>query len=79
MLKIWGEMFANCYDLTSVDISDFAAYSIKNMGYMFEGCISLISIDISKFDIFRTRMKFLFSQCYSLTTIKFPTNTFYPD
>ena len=74
-----GEMFANCYDLTSIDISNFVIYSIKYMDSMFDGCISLISIDISKFGIYQTNMYFLFSQCYTLTAIKFPTNTFYPD
>ena len=44
-----GEMFGNCTNLTSIDISNFDVRNVESMLGMFEGCIKLTSLDISNF------------------------------
>ena len=42
-------MIYNCYDIISLDLSNFNISSVNNMQSMLSGCSSLISINSSKF------------------------------
>ena len=43
-------MFFECYDLESLDFSNFDTRKIKNMSFMFFDCSSLTSLDLSPFN-----------------------------
>ena len=63
-------MFAKCYSLINIDLSNFNTQNITNMESMFNRCESLTNIDLSNFN---TRnvidMKCMFYGCNSLTNI----------
>lgn len=43
-------MFYLCFDLTSLDLSNFDTSKVTNMGFMFYSCQNITSIDLSNFD-----------------------------
>ena len=43
-------MFYNCSNLISLDLSHFNTSSVTDMEYMFYGCSNLISLDLSDFN-----------------------------
>ena len=45
-----NRMFARCYSLTSLDLSNFDTSNVTSMNSMFEECYSLSSLDLSNFD-----------------------------
>ena len=62
-------MFADCYALTSLDLSHFNTANVKNMSYMFADCY-LTSLDLSSFNTDNvTNMHYMFQNCSALTTI----------
>ena len=69
-LKTARNMFSNCKQLLSVDLSGFNTKNITNMNSMFNGCSSLTSLDVSNFDTSNvTSMDSMFNGCSSLTTL----------
>ena len=71
VLKING-LFANCYKLTSIDISNFNIEKVKDMSHMFYNCQSLISVNFpnNKLDNLLETSQ-MFHSCISLTSIDF--------
>ena len=64
------EMFRECEQLGSLDISQFNTRNVTNMESMFNGCKSLGSLDISNFDSFNVEStKNMFAGCESLTKL----------
>ena len=49
-IKYFGYMFANCFDITEVDLSNASSSQIYNTGSMFSNCTSLKSINLNNFD-----------------------------
>ena len=72
------DMFTNCINLTSLDVSKFNTSSITNMSSMFFNCSGLTSLDVSNFDTSNvTDMRQMFYSCSSLTSLdvsKFDTS-----
>ena len=63
-------MFADCNNLTYVDISKLNTINVKDMSYMFLNCNNLSSIDISIFNTKNvTDMSNMFRGCKSLTSL----------
>ena len=72
-------MFRGCWELTSLDVSNFDTSNVTDMESMFDSCKKLTSIDLSNFDTSNVRtMRCMFWNCDNLTTIyasnKFVTN-----
>jgi len=44
------DMFSDCADIVSIDLSNFDTSNVEDMSGMFYGCISLESLDVSKFN-----------------------------
>ena len=66
-----GNMFSNCYELTTLDLPNFNTSKVSSMYNMFNGCYNLTSLDISNFDTSNViDMRGMFDNCYNLTTIK---------
>ena len=64
------DMFQNCTNLTSVNLSGLDTSNVTNMYEMFSGCASLTSLDLSSFDTSNvTNMKSMFYECSSLTSL----------
>ena len=63
-------MFVNCYELKTIDLSNFDTSNVTNMEFMFGVCEALETIDLSSFDTSKvTNMKYMFGACESLETI----------
>ena len=64
------EMFYDCENLTSLDLSNFNTKKVTNMTMMFASCYKLSSIDLHSFDTSSvTDISFMFSNCKSLTSL----------
>ena len=64
------DMFKNCTDLISVNLSNFDKLKVTDMSMMFFYCISLTALDVSKFNTSQvTDMSNMFSYCNSLTSL----------
>ena len=76
---IMTHMFMKCYNLTSLDVSEFNTSNVKNMYYMFGYCHKIENLDINKFNTSNvTNMGSMFNKCYSLTNLdvsKFNTSS----
>ena len=48
-------MFAECYSLTSLNLSNFKTINVKDMSYMFYICSSLMSLNLSNFNIINVK------------------------
>ena len=65
-----GFMFGECYDLTSLDLSNFNTSAVTSMSFMFQNCRSLTSLDLSNFDTSKvTSMISMFEGCSGLTSL----------
>ncbi len=65
-----ANLFRDCSNLVSIDLSGFDTSVITDMSAMFYGCKSLVSLDLSNFDTGKvTNMWAMFSECESLTEI----------
>ena len=64
------EMFANCTNLTTLDVSNWDTSKVTNMIYMFANCINLQTLDLSNFDTSKvTNMDAMFYNCPNLKTL----------
>ena len=43
-------MFQKCYNLRTLDLSNFNTIKVRRMKYMFENCKSLTSLDLTNFN-----------------------------
>ena len=65
-------MFANCTNLTSVDLSGFDTSAVTSMYGMFDGCSSLTSINLAGLDTSAVTVMYkMFYGCTSLTSVDF--------
>ena len=66
-----SSMFANCQNLTNLDVSGFNTENVTNMQEMFDYCKSLTSIEFgNNFDTSKvTNMAYMFSGCSSLISL----------
>ena len=65
-----GDMFYNCSNLTSLDLSSFDTSNVLQMGYMFAKCSKLLSLNINNFNTSKvTNMRNMFGECASLTSL----------
>ena len=63
-------MFANCYTLSSLDLSHFNTSKVTRMSAMFDSCNKLTSLDLSSFNTANvTNMNDMFFACTQLKTI----------
>ena len=63
-------MFRNCYNLTSINTSNWDTSNVTNMDNMFFMCENLQSLDLSSFDTSKVRnMNGIFGQCRSLISL----------
>ena len=63
-------MFAQCYNLNSIDLKVFDTKNLVYARRMFSYCKNLISIDITNFNTSKVvDISSMFSNCYSLTSI----------
>ena len=63
-------MFQNCFNLTSLDVSNFNTSNVTDISYMFQWCSSLTSLDVSNFDTSKvTDMYGMFQNCFNLTSL----------
>ena len=71
-------MFAECYNLTTLDVSDFDTSTVIDMAYMFSSCRNITNLDVSGFDTANvTNMFRMFDSCKNLTSLnvsKFDTS-----
>ena len=64
------DMFYNCFDLTSLDVSNFDTQKVTDMSWMFDNCVSLTSLDVSNFNTQNVEnMSFMFSWCEGLNSL----------
>ena len=65
-----GEMFANCTQLTSLDLNGLNTSKVTNMSRMFDGCTALTSLNLNGLNTSNvTDMGNMFDGCTSLQTI----------
>ena len=65
-----SEMFWECSNLTSLNLSNFNTSNVTNMSNMFVGCSSLTSLNLSNFNTSNvTDMRSMFFNCRSLTSL----------
>ena len=63
-------MFSGCVKLTSINLTSFHTYLVKNMDFMFYNCQSLKSIDVSHIKTYSLEnMLSMFSYCTTLESI----------
>ena len=63
-------MFAECHDITEVDLSNFNSSGITRTTSMFSNCKSLTSINFTNFDTSNVKyINRMFEKCSSLTSI----------
>ena len=63
-------MFYECYQLTSLNLSNFDTSNVTNMYGMFASCSGLTSLDLSNFDTSKvTNMGAMFDSCSGLTSL----------
>ena len=64
------QMFSNCINLKTLDVSSFNTINVNNMNYMFNGCSKLTTLNVSNFNTSKvTNMSYMFSSCQNLTTL----------
>ncbi len=73
-----SEMFSNCYNLVSVDLSGIDTTSATDVRYMFCSCSKLTELDLSPLDLGElsdddSAWQFM-DFCYALESIKAPAN-----
>ena len=63
-------MFADCYSLASINLSNFNTSNVYDMSSMFDNCYSLTSINLSNFNTSNIyNMSSMFYGCNRLTFI----------
>ena len=65
-----SNMFESCYELKTLDLSNFDTKNVTDMSNMFERCYELKTLDLSNFDTKNvTNMFSMFYRCFSLTIL----------
>ena len=65
-----GDMFYNCTELTSIDVSNFKTSNVTDMSEMFWNCTRLTSLDVSNFNTSNvTDMSWMFCYCGNVTNL----------
>lgn len=65
-----SKMFAECSNLTSLDVTNFNTCNVITMNRMFDNCCKLTSLDVSNFNTSNvTDLYGMFQNCYSLTSL----------
>ena len=65
-----SNMFYNCRNLTTLDLSSFNTSAVTNMSSMFYDCRKLTTLDLSSFDTSAVAdMSYMFYDCSNLTTL----------
>ena len=65
-----SQMFSDCENLASVDLSSLDTSNVMNMSEMFSGCRQLTNIDLSGIDTTNvTNMRAMFKGCTHLTSL----------
>lgn len=73
------KMFFRCYNLSSIDLSNFNTEKVTDMASMFYSCYNLSSLDLTSFNSAKvTGMASMFEECSALTTI-YASNKFVTD
>jgi surface protein len=62
-------MFANCKQLSDIDLSNFSNKSVKNMSFMFNGCINIKTINLSSFNNDNNKCNNIFDNCINLKNV----------
>lgn len=63
-------MFAACFILKNIDLSNYSTSRVTNMSAMFNMCCEIEKLDCSSFDTSNvTDMSYMFKGCYKLTNI----------
>ena len=63
-------LFSECYNIISIDLSNFDASICNDMTAMFRGCSSLISVNLTNFVVSKaTNLGQMFFGCSSLTSL----------
>ena len=63
-------MFAQCIQLTNLDVSNFNTANVTDMCAMFSNCAGLTNLDVSGFNTANvTDMSYMFNNCNSLTSL----------
>ncbi len=66
-VTIMSDMFYNCLNLTTLDVSNFDTSKAIDMSSMFYNCSNLTTIDVSNFDTSNViSINFMFASCSSL-------------
>lgn len=69
-VKNMMRMFFKCSQLEELDLTAFNTGRVEDMRYMFYGCEYLNHLDLSTFDTRNADMTHMFSNCFTLSTIK---------
>ena len=65
-----SNLFSDCSNLTTLDVSNFDTSKVTNMDSMFASCNYLTTLDLSNFNTSNvTNMFYMFGACYELTTL----------
>ena len=68
--KTCSNMFSDCANLVSADLSSLDTSKVTNMSWMFDACSSLSSLDLSSLDTSKaTSMRAMFSGCSKLSSL----------
>ena len=63
-------MFSDCYNLISLDVSNFGTSNVTDMSAMFQFCKNLTNLNVSGFDTSKvTNMSSMFQSCRNLTNL----------
>ena len=70
ILTQMGNMFSDCSNAMSIDVSGFDTSKVTNMSHMFRTCSRITRFDLSELDTSNVQfMTGMFEQCSSLTSI----------
>ena len=62
--------FADCWNLTSIDLSAFFAYNAIYMEKMFYNDYNLVELNLSSFQTNKAKnMNYMFANCYNLVSL----------
>ena len=68
-------MFMSCFNLISLNLSDWNTSQVENMTSMFKNCLSLTTLNLSGWDTSQVEnMESMFENCSNLTLIYVDTN-----
>ena len=70
-IQIMSDIFHNCQNLVSIDLSNFSFKNVRNMAFMFNGCTNLVSIKFPLNEKATSLLycKNMFSDCSKLASI----------